>query len=214
MANRNNAVEAVREQPLQSSVDERKISERELLADLRRVARETTAPLSEREYSSRGEFGVTTFRRRFGSWNAAKRRAGLQTRDPERIDDALLLDDLRRVARAVDGSVTERAYADRGEFGVTTLRRRFGSWNAAKHQAGLETERWETTTEAVGDDIARVAAELDDGYVTPDIYADRGAYPLAFLPTDEAFWDDLRKRVGLAVTPLYHKVVFDAEDGR
>jgi hypothetical protein len=188
-----------------------KIPDEAILADLTRIARETADCLSEREYAARGEYGVTTVRRRFGSWNAAKRRAGLPTRQPERIDDADLLDDVRRVAREVEGSLAERDYADRGAYGVTTLRRRFGSWNAAKRQAGVETAGTERSTEAIADDVARVAADLDGTYVTPDAYAEYGRYPLSSLPTDAAFWDDLRSRVGLAITPLYHKVARDTD---
>ncbi|MFB6304628.1 MAG: homing endonuclease associated repeat-containing protein [Haloferacaceae archaeon] len=202
------------EQAEQSSAAGRRHSEEELLADLRRVAREGTGTVSERQYADAGEYGVTTFRRRFGSWNAAKRQAGLRTRDPERIDDEELLADLRRVAESAQGAVTEREYADRGRFGVTTFRRRFGSWNAAKRQAGLETERRERTTASMADDVARVAADADAEYVTPDLYAERGDYPLSVLPTDDAFWNELRDRIGLAVLPLQRKVVSESDGAR
>lgn len=195
----------------QSSPTESKLSEADLLADLKRVARQTTGSVSEEEYTARGAYGVTTFRRRFGSWNAAKEQAGLETRHRERISEDRLLADLRRVAETTEGPVSERTYSDVGEFGVTTFRRRFGSWSAAKRCAGLETERDESTIDDMADDVARVAADLDAGYVTPERYAEQGTYPLAALPTDEAFWDDLRDRVGLSITPLYHKVAFDAE---
>lgn len=190
------------------------IPEAELLSDLKRVARLTAGVLSEREYADRGAYGVTTFRRRFGSWNAAKRRADLRTRDTGRIDDEELAADVRRVADAVDGSLSERTYADRGAYGVTTLRRRFGSWTAAKRRADAEATQAERSPESVADDIARVAGELEDGYVTPERYADRGTYRLSNLPANEPFWDDLRSRVGLAITPLYHKIVRDSDRQR
>jgi hypothetical protein len=210
MANATHDVDGDRDRPNGSSASDPEIGDSELLADLRRVGRETTTPLSEREYADRGRFGVSTFRRRFGSWNDAKERAGLQTRRPERIDESDLLADLRRVAAAVEGSLTERVYADRGQFGVTTFRRRFGSWNAAKRAAELTTEQPVSSTVAIGDDVARVAAEIDATYVTPEAYAERGNYPLSVLPREEPFWADLRERVGLAITPLYHKVAGDA----
>jgi hypothetical protein len=59
-----------------------------------------------------------------------------------------------------------------------------------------------------------VAGELEDGYVTPERYADRGTYRLSNLPANEPFWDDLRSRVGLAITPLYHKIVRDSDRQR
>ncbi|MFB6157334.1 MAG: homing endonuclease associated repeat-containing protein [Haloferacaceae archaeon] len=206
MSRSDDGAEPARDRPDRAVDDEPRHDRAELLADLRRVDGLTSGALSEREYAAHGEFGVTTFRRRFGSWNAAKREAGLRTREAGRIDEERLLADLRRVARSVEGTVTKRAYDDRGEFGVTTFHRRFGSWNAAKREAGLETERGERTTAAMADDVARVADEVDGPYVTPESYAERGEYPVAALPAEESFWADLRDRVGLAVTPLRHKV--------
>src|SRR6516165_2866461 len=56
---------------------------------------------------------------------------------PEYTDDALL-SELRRVADAVGpGRLTISAFSKCSKVGVTTLRRRFGSWPAALQAAGL-----------------------------------------------------------------------------
>lgn len=141
---------------------------------------------------------------------ATERRSGASAATAKIPDEAILAD-LTRIARETADCLSEREYAARGEYGVTTVRRRFGSWNAAKRQAGVETAGTERSTEAIADDVARVAADLDGTYVTPDAYAEYGRYPLSSLPTDAAFWDDLRSRVGLAITPLYHKVTRDTD---
>ena len=55
------------------------------------------------------------------------------------ISDADLLADLARVASSrSEPFLKQRTYRDLGHFGVTTVIRRFGSWNAAVAAAGLD----------------------------------------------------------------------------
>lgn len=59
--------------------------------------------------------------------------------DKRNISDDDLLSDLRRVAsESVTRQVKQRTYKDHGKYGVTTVIRRFGSWNAAVAEAGLK----------------------------------------------------------------------------
>ena len=51
---------------------QRNISKQDLLADLKRVAEKLdVATITKETYNQYGNFGVTTFLRRFGSWNKA-----------------------------------------------------------------------------------------------------------------------------------------------
>lgn len=60
--------------------------------------------------------------------------------DRRNISDDDLLSDLRRVAsEQSEQQVKQRTYKECGKYGVTTVIRRFGSWNAAVEAAGLET---------------------------------------------------------------------------
>lgn len=190
----------------------REHTEAQLLADLRRVAREVDGKLTEREYADRGKFGVTTYRRRFGSWNAAKRAADLGTIRRSEVPEDCLIEDLRRIDKRVEGVLTEQEYADRGKFGVTTYRRRFGSWNDAKRAAGLAVrKRVDLTEEALADDLARLVRERDQQYITPSVYEKEGRYCLSDLPDKPTFWEDMFEKVGLKITPLYQKFVSESE---
>lgn len=51
--------------------------------------------------------------------------------DPRKITDQDLIDDLQRIGSICGGKVKQRDYKDLGKFGVNTLIRRFGGWNAA-----------------------------------------------------------------------------------
>ncbi len=60
--------------------------------------------------------------------------------DRRNISDDDLLADLRRVASdQSEQQVKQRTYKDHGKYGVTTVIRRFGSWNGAVKAAGLDT---------------------------------------------------------------------------
>lgn len=60
--------------------------------------------------------------------------------DRRNISDDDLLSDLRRVAsEQSEQQVKQRTYKTHGKYGVTTVIRRFGSWNSAVDAAGLET---------------------------------------------------------------------------
>jgi hypothetical protein len=55
------------------------------------------------------------------------------------VTDQELLDDLRRVAIAIESkTVQQKKYAVEGKFDYSTVIRRFGSWNEALKHAGLE----------------------------------------------------------------------------
>jgi 5-methylcytosine-specific restriction endonuclease McrA len=59
--------------------------------------------------------------------------------DRRNITDNDILDDLRFVAdEGIDQVLKQRTYKEFGKYGVTTVIRRFGSWNAAVEKAGLE----------------------------------------------------------------------------
>jgi len=55
-----------------------------------------------------------------------------------RIDDEELLADIRRVAKCVDGPLSENQYDKRGEFSRNTAKRHFGTWRDALAEAGVE----------------------------------------------------------------------------
>lgn len=180
------------------------IPEDRLLDDVQAVAAEIEGTLTEREYASLGQFGVSTLRRRFGSWNAAKEAAGLEKIRRTEIPEEELLADLQAVAEEVDGRVTEEKYAEHGTHGPTTHRRHFGSWSAAKTAAGVVTESEYSLDESdVLGDIDRVAREVETDYVTVAQYENRGEYRPEALPETLDFWERAWSTVGVSIMPLY-----------
>ena len=100
-----------------------------------------------------------------GSQGAAEFRAGIR----KRYTDEQILDQLRDCAKALGRSPTMREFErhDGTTVHPQTVIERFGSWNAAKREAGLVPRRFATKAELLqclrllGDKISRVPTSKD-----------------------------------------------------
>lgn len=126
-------------------------SDEALLAELRRVANIAgTSKLTITEFAKHSKAGVTTFRRRFGSWPAALEAAGLshlynaiptatKSRTLARqMSTGEMLEEIRRVAHIVGRTdIAADDLRQHASIGVDAIRRRFGSLKAALRAADL-----------------------------------------------------------------------------
>ncbi|MDG5761333.1 hypothetical protein QA600_18545 [Natronococcus sp. A-GB1] len=129
-----------------------------------------------------------TYKRRFGSWNAAKEQAGLTTIAEDdtrpRYTDGELLAMLQDLAADLDRPLLKRDVEETEDYpDPTTFERRFGSWNAAKEQAGLttigkgETPRPDSYTDAELLDLLRQRAAEVTGTLTENAMDAAPDYP-------------------------------------
>jgi len=119
-------------------------SNEELIEALQRVAEDVDGPVTQADVTDDPDApGWMTYRRRFGSWAEAKEAAGLEP-DPieefQRYTDEELKQMLREKADTCDDRVTRSDVdADPDLPEAETFTKRFGSFNAARKAAGLET---------------------------------------------------------------------------
>ncbi len=119
--------------------EEVRIADETLIQDLHRLADDLDRPPTLQELRECGEYGATTYIKRFGSWRAALETAGYEPREPEsEIPKADLIAELRAVAEELDEQPSAAQMNEHGEYWVSTYRRRFGSWQAALEAAGFE----------------------------------------------------------------------------
>lgn len=113
----------------------RDIPDRELVRDLRRVARKTgRRRVTAQLYTEHGAFRPNTLARRFGSWNEALGAAGLKVTQHWKVPDDVLLKNLADVWRKLGRQPTCRELTKRSgfsKFAGATYKRRFGSWHGA-----------------------------------------------------------------------------------
>lgn len=115
------------------SHDRRNISDDDLLSDLRRVVSvDLQQRVKQRTYKDHRKYGVTTIIRRFGSWNAAVKAAGLTTTVERKISDEKLFSALYSLWVALGRQPSYSAVQKPAcRFHATTYERRFGSWRHA-----------------------------------------------------------------------------------
>lgn len=127
---------------LRESLDEinrqREVTESDLKAEIRRLEATLERVPTANEMKALGQFGVSTFASTFGSWNEALREAGYQPRMEQNIERSTLRDELERVADSLGRTPTAEDMEEHGEFGWTTYKSTFGSWNQALREAGLD----------------------------------------------------------------------------
>src|SRR5471030_3096475 len=113
----------------------RDIPDRELVRDLRRVARKTgRRRVTGSLYAEHGTYRPNTMWRRFGSWNAALGAAGLKVTQHWGVPDAVMLQNLADVWRKLGRQPACRELTKRGgfsKFAGATYKRRFGTWHNA-----------------------------------------------------------------------------------
>lgn len=72
---------------------------------------------SQNDYAKHGRFNYSTVTRRFGPWVKVMKLTGLEISNYHKIDDAELLEDLRRVAKIINKkTVSQPEYKSNGKY--------------------------------------------------------------------------------------------------
>lgn len=123
----------------------RNISDEELLKDILRVANSLgKTTITTKEYvNNGGKFFYSTIQRRFGGWLKALEKCGLTPNDKQGktqgIDLADMIEDLQDVAnRLGKKTINSNEYSQHGKYSHDIFLRKFGSWNNALNESGLE----------------------------------------------------------------------------
>jgi hypothetical protein len=138
-----------------------------LLAELCRVAAIVSGPLTRSAFHRFSKASPSLYPRRFGSWEGALKRAGLESRysgravsdkmrsqEAKHLTDEQMLAELQRVA-ALSSPLIGEVFGQHSRISAAAIRRRFGSWNAGLKKAGLKaTTKGRRYTE---DDISRIS---------------------------------------------------------
>ena len=192
----------------------RDVSDEELLQDILRVkaiyGKET---LTREEYKKYGKFGYNTFLRHFGGWNQTLELCGLQINELQRaaskgahnyscVTDEQLRDDLIRVANALcKTTFSSGEYRIHGEWSTSTYFKRFGTWNKALENAGLQPYKQvpgkKIATEALYNEIERIWVKLGRQPTSTDVKRGISIYSLHAFSRHFGSW---RKALAAFVT--------------
>ncbi|MEI8202800.1 MAG: hypothetical protein WCH34_07290 [Bacteroidota bacterium] len=188
----NNAIEAAGLKPRLCI----KHTNEELIEDILRVAN-GRPNLSMTEYKIKGRHHYSNFNTHFGSWMKAKTLVGL-TSNPRgrRITKEEAIVDLKRVSELINNEYLKPyRYQYLGNYHYATILNKFGTWENALTQAGLEVIKIEYSKEKLGEDILKVA----NGRIrlTLEEYKKEGIYTYHQILKLFGSWGKASKATGL-----------------
>lgn len=155
-----------------------RIPDEDLLAALRELADRLDRTPTTRDMRDRGPYSPSTYQSRFGSWTAARERAGVSSdADGVTYTDDELLDALTSFAADLGETPTRAEMREDGPHSPSTYADRFGSWTDALAEAGLDAPENATGIPEADllADLRRVADELDRRPTSEEV-DDHGRY--------------------------------------
>jgi hypothetical protein len=191
------AISAAGFEPIPNGGKEEQFTDSELIQQLRWVADQVEGPPTIDDFNELADVSASTIQNRFGSWREGQRTAGVGTYTQlTTYTDDELTQDIRRVANDLSGTPSQSEYNERGKASAQTLSRRFGSYNDAVEQAGLEPNRqWHADDELL-QDIQRVA-EIAGEPLSRDEYSKHGVVHATTIEYRFESWVEAVKSAGI-----------------
>ena len=139
----------------------------DLITTIRDVASELDERPTRAAVTSKGEYTIHAYQAEFGSWGEALEAAGFASTSQTPTDEhdrADLLDEVQRLAVALDKRPTRAAMASDGEYSIHAYETEFGSWRAALEAAGFDppTSGQKVPEDELLAEIRRLADDLGE----------------------------------------------------
>jgi len=159
----------------------RDVTNEELLDELERLADAVDGTPTSAQMISKGAYNPETYRKYFGSWNAALEAIGHEPHHQSaRVAGDELLADIQRLSEEFDRRPTATDIIEHGNHGIATYQRRFGSWSAALEEAGFDPDADRVSDEELLDDLQRLHEELDKVPSILDVEAESAHSPTTY----------------------------------
>ena len=116
-----------------------KYSDDELLEEIKRLKCKYNETPSAHLMNDEGEFSSRTYQLRFGSWNEAVEKAGLDVNYYNKIEERELISELERLDKCTDSRVDYHDL-EKSCYSIQPFCTAFGSWTEALKEANLPTK--------------------------------------------------------------------------
>lgn len=168
-----------------------------LIGELQNLANELGGTPSQRNMTRQGAHGVKTYQKKFGSWNDALEEANLEINKKQSIPESELLDELIRLSTELGRTPTSRDVAEKGEYAPSNYSNKFGSWNRAVREAGLEpTRRRDIPKDELLTELKRLADELGHAPTVEEM-KQRGKFGVSTYSKEFGSWNDALQEADL-----------------
>ena len=139
----------------------RKIDTKYIISDLQRVAKELHKKnLTIEEYERLGKYPYYAPKIKFGRWQKAMKAAKLKGRVSSVNSEQLIGDLQRTIILLNQRTLGMEEYMKFGMYGETTISQRFGSWNKALKQAGIDIQIGKLSEEELLKNMIEVSEKL------------------------------------------------------
>lgn len=178
----------------------------DLIAELSRLSEEFDRTPTTKLMNKQGQYSVTVYQSRFGSWNAALDAAGMELNCPIDVDANQLLSDLQEVAEKLNRPPTRSEYVEHGEFSAEPFKRVFGGHNDALREAELSVpKRQGVPSEDLVKELVRVADQIGRSPTFSEMEEWSEFYP-SIYPKRFGSWNGALEAAGLDRNPVSEKV--------
>jgi len=179
-------------------------TEEELLEELHRLERELSKSPEAQDMTEYGKYGENTYLRRFGSWNEALERAGLEINKTGKVSNEELKEELLGLAeRESDGEyLPASSMKGEGKYSSNTYERRFGSWNEALKEVGLEVRTHQDFSEDDLIEEIKLVAEKAGRTPTYEMMEEVGKYGKSTYERTFGSWSNALEKAGFELNKL------------
>lgn len=113
------------------------VPKEKMINELQRLADGLGRTPTAKDMNEEGEYRYDMYRHEFKSWNKAIKAAGLEVTRQTTITDNELVQELQRLAGVLGRRPKQEDMTERGKYGHSTYRSRFGSWSEALRESGV-----------------------------------------------------------------------------
>lgn len=179
--------------------NERNISREDLIEDLKRIYRETGEVPTKEAIEIHSEYSIQPYYRVFGSIRESAQAAGFDPAYYRGLSDSKLLEMMVNLADELGQSPTVDQFNEHAPAHASTLINRFGTYNDALQEAGLEPNlEVHNPEEKLLNEVLRLSEELGRTPSTKDM-ADKGKFSPSTYERRFDTWNDALREVGLEV---------------
>jgi hypothetical protein len=170
-----------------------------LITELQNLANKLDRTPTQSDMGEDGRYAVSTYQRKFGSWNEALKEAGFEINHEVNISKSDLIDELQSLTNELGRTPLKQDMNREGAYCASVYADRFGSWNSVLEEIGLELNRERNINESdLLSELQNLADELGRTPFQQDMNQE-GSYSISIYISRFGSWNNALSEADLEV---------------